>query len=286
MLFAATGFSLIEKGAMAWVCRLLGVPVALFPRGGASIETANKSGFHRTWTRWALAGADKVLCQGPAWQRFVLGLGRHELKDAPIIENWTATDALCAIGGARVQEDHATVRLLFVGWLERDKGVGELLEACARLRPSHDFVLQIAGDGSFRPEAQQLIEAHGLDGMVQFLGWLQAPDLVEVYRQSDVFVLPSWAEGFPNSLIEAMAAGLPCVVTTVGNIPDLIEDGVEALLVPPRDVGALTDALRAVLADPQRRHVLGSNAHALAKGRFSISAAVAKLDQAITDMTA
>jgi glycosyltransferase involved in cell wall biosynthesis len=284
MLFAATGFSLIEKGAMAWVCRLLRLPVAIFPRGGASIEMAARSAFNRAWTRWALAGADKVLCQGPAWQRFVVGLGDHDPHHAPIIENWTATDELCAIGAARVQEDLPTVRLLFVGWLEKDKGVGDLLEACARLRPSHDFVLQIAGDGAYREEAQRLVDSNGLGQTVRFLGWLKAPQLVELYRRSDVFVLPSWAEGFPNALIEAMAAGLPAVVTTVGNIPDLVGDGVEALLVPPKDVGALAAALEAVLIDPRRRQALGSNAHALAKARFSIDAAVEKLDLAITEM--
>ena len=118
---------------------------------------------------------------------------------------------------------------------------------------------------------------------MRFHGWLQGAQLEHRYREADVFVLPSWTEGLPNAMIEAMAAKLAVVVTAVGNIPDVIEDGVTGLLVPPRDVAVLTRALARMIDEPALRNSLAQAGHNGARATFSVEPAVERLVSEIQD---
>jgi glycosyltransferase involved in cell wall biosynthesis len=98
-----------------------------------------------------------------------------------------------------------------------------------------------------------------------------------MYRDADIFVLPSWAEGLPNAMIEAMAARVAVVVSSVGNIPDVVSDGQNAVLVRPKDTGALVSALSHLIVDQERRDALAENGHFLADAEFSVEVAVSRL---------
>lgn len=275
LLFTSVGASMVEKGTMAWYARLRGTPALVFPRGGSVIEACHRSRFTRFWVRIALGGARKILCQGPAWQRFAVDLLGFCPEDAPIITNWTATPALLSIGRQRsFAPDGNPVRLLFLGWLEEYKGVFELIEACRQLSQSRQFVLEIVGEGNASKTARELVEKYGLDDVVCFRGWLKGADVETALSEADVFVLPSWAEGLPNAMVEAMAAKLAVVVSAVGNIPDVVTDEHEALLVPPKDVTALQVALTRVIDDPILRRRLGDAAFSLATNQWGVEPAV------------
>jgi len=277
LLFAAVGASVLEKGSMAWYARLRGVPALLFPRGGAVIDHCERSALTRFWVRRAFRGARVVLCQGERWRQFAHATLGFALADLPVVPNWTATPQLLQIGARRQTRVTKQVHLLFVGWLDREKGVAELLEAVRALAPALDFDLTLAGEGNFTAEAAQSIRAAGLEARVILRGWLGASELAEAYARADVFVLPSWAEGLPNAMIEAMAAGLACVLSSVGNIPHVVDDGQSALLVPPRDVAALSAALKRVIEDAPLRARLGAAAHALAARSFGVERAVEQI---------
>lgn len=278
LLFTSVGASMVEKGAMAWYARLRGTPALVFPRGGAVIDACQRSRVTRTWVRIALGGARKILCQGPAWQRFAVNVLRLSVEDAPIITNWTATPALLSIGQQRSgKSENKPVRLLFLGWLEESKGIFELIEACHHLSPSRQFVLDIVGEGNTSVAARELVKKYGLEKIVHFRGWLKEVDIENALAEADIFVLPSWAEGLPNAMVEAMAAKLAVVVSSVGNIPDVVTDGCEALLVPPKDVTALQIALAKVLDDTVLRHRLAEAAFSLAENQWGVERAVDNL---------
>lgn len=279
ILFTAAGASVLEKGVLGWYARLRGVPALMFPRGGPVMDACERSRVSRTWIRWSMKGAHLVVCQGPAWQDFIVDLLGIDRGRAPVIPNWTATTALLAIGGARRMRTGAP-RLLFVGWLDREKGVAELLEACAGLA-AHPFELVFVGEGNMSAPAHEFVARHGLEGRVHFRGWLRGEALDREYAEADIFVLPSWSEGLPNAMIEAMAAGLAVVVSAVGNVPSAIDDGVNGVMVPPRDVPALRDALASLLADPARGAQLGAAAHISARERFGVEAAVDRIIAAV-----
>jgi len=276
----------VEKGTMAWYARFRGTPALMFPRGGAVIDACHRSRFTRSWVRVALGGARKILCQGPAWQRFAVNLLGFRLEDAPIITNWTATPELLSVGRQRsFNPGDRPVRLLFLGWLEQKKGVFELIEACRQLSESRKFVLDIVGEGTASEATRELVVRYGLGDIVRFRGWLKGADVEKALAEADVLVLPSWAEGLPNAMIEAMAARLAVVVSAVGNIPDVVTDGCEALLVPPQDVSALQAALAKVIDDPVLRRRLGDAAFSLAASQWGVEQAVEGILSAVAVST-
>ena len=157
------------------------------------------------------------------------------------------------------------------------KGVRELILAFAGLKKEFPSVrLEIAGSG---PEEQRLAETArelGVADGVKFLGWVD--DLRQVLRTWDVFALPSYDEGLPMSILEAMAEGLPVVATNVGGIPELVEDGRTGYLVPPGDVGALRTVLHRLVEDSQSRNQLGDQGRLRAGAKFSVEQMVTEIE--------
>jgi glycosyltransferase involved in cell wall biosynthesis len=288
LLFVAVGASVLEKGAMAWYARLRGVPALLFPRGGALVDACRASVIARTCTRMAFRGARKILCQSNTWEQFTVNLLGLARKNVAVIPNWTARQELLEIGAMRSRRRSTVVRLLFVGWLQREKGIFELLEVCRSLREGEgrEFTLDIAGEGLASAEARALVERYRLNGIVRFQGWLSETDLARVLGESDVLVLPSWVEGLPNAMIEAMAAGLAVVVSRVGAVPDVIVDRVNGLLVEPRDIQTLGSALHEVIHDDALRERLGGEAHRTAGHDFGVEPAVERLVGEIENVVA
>ncbi len=149
-------------------------------------------------------------------------------------------------------------RILTVGRLVEKKGLHWLIEACARLRDQGiDFVCTIVGDGPQRADLEQLVQTHHLQDAVKLTGGLPHEKLRDFWRTANVFALPCMVaqdgnrDGIPVVLIEAMAAGIPVVSTSVSGIPELIEDGVTGMLVAPNEADQLSQAIARVLADPQ-----------------------------------
>ena len=149
--------------------------------------------------------------------------------------------------------------ILCVGRLCSAKAQHLLLDALAELdATATHWQATIVGDG---PDRESLIHRAadlGLAHRMTFTGALGQDQVRECYRHADVFVLPSFAEGLPVVLMEAMAMGIPCLSTRITGIPELIEDGVSGLLVPAGDADALRRALARLLSDPDLRHRLGS----------------------------
>lgn len=139
-------------------------------------------------------------------------------------------------------------RLLFVGRLAAVKGVPVLLEAFARLRVARPgATLTVVGDGPERAGLEAAVARAGIAGAVTFRGNLSQDGVAEALRYADVLCVPSFAEGVPVVLMEAMAAGVPVVASAVGGIGELVRDGVTGRLVPPGDTTALVEAINAVL---------------------------------------
>jgi glycosyltransferase involved in cell wall biosynthesis len=287
LLFVAVGASIVEKGAMAWYARLRGVPVIMFPRGWSVVDDCRASAFTRAWVRCSFRGARKIVCQSEAWQRFATDVLDFAPTNVSVIRNWTATRELLDIGMQRAARQDSAVRLLFLGWLERDKGIFELIEACRQLAGSRRFTLNIAGEGNASEEARALTARYGLTAVVRFRGWLRGEDLHEALRQADVLVLPSWAEGLPNAMVEAMAARLAVVVSAVGAIPELITDRRSGMLVEPRNVDSLARALGEIIDDGELRASLALEAYRIAVRDFEVEAAVNRLvEQIMTTVVA
>ncbi|MGD9891738.1 MAG: glycosyltransferase family 4 protein [Dehalococcoidia bacterium] len=141
--------------------------------------------------------------------------------------------------------------ILFVGRLEERKGLPTLIEAFALLKRNHPTLrLVVVGDGGRRAGYEQWVKDHGL-GDVHFAGRASASDLAGYYQHAAVYCAPNTGnESFGIVLLEAMAAGCPVVATDIEGFASVITDGDDGLLVPPRNPGAMADALARVLDDP------------------------------------
>lgn len=149
----------------------------------------------------------------------------------------------------------------FAARVEEGKGPLVLLDALARVnREGPLAVARIAGTGPQLPEVKARVRELALRDACQFVGHYSEPRLRSAFMNSlDVFVLPSFAEGTPNGIIEAMAHGVPVIATNVGGIPDIV-DAESGILVPPGDAAALADAMATLANDPKRRNEMGAAA--------------------------
>jgi glycosyltransferase involved in cell wall biosynthesis len=159
--------------------------------------------------------------------------------------------------------------ILAVGRFSHEKGHVDLIGAFAILRKlfAQDVRLVLVGDGPERGNLQSAVQSAGLSQEVIFAG--QVSDVQPFYAMSAALALPSLSEGSPNVVLEAMAAGLPIAATAVGGVPELLENEVTGLLVPPADPPALASALHRLLADPALTQRLTSAASALVTQSFT-----------------
>jgi glycosyltransferase involved in cell wall biosynthesis len=149
-------------------------------------------------------------------------------------------------------------RIVCVARLAPVKGQHILLEAMEILQNrGRNAILHLAGGGPDRASLEKDAAARGISGRVIFEGLLNQDQLRALYRQSDALALPSFAEGLPVVLMEAMAMEIPCVTTWITGIPELIENGKDGLLIPPGDAAALADALDRLILDPDLRLRIG-----------------------------
>jgi colanic acid/amylovoran biosynthesis glycosyltransferase len=171
-------------------------------------------------------------------------------------------------------------RVLFVGRLVPEKGVPlfvSAIEQLVRREVAVDAVL--VGDGPLRAPLETGLAERGLAGAVRFVGAVGQDELPEWYAWADIFCLPSFAEGLPVVLMEALLEGLAVVTTPIAGIPELVVDGRTGVLVPPGRVESLADAIASLATDPERRNCLGLAGRAAVEREFDASKSAAALAQ-------
>jgi len=173
-------------------------------------------------------------------------------------------------------------RNVYIGTVGRMHGVKDqitLVTAFITLMQAHQelmgqIYLILIGDGPLRQESIDLLEKHQL---LQY-AWLpgERQDIADIMRSLDIFVLPSQAEGISNTILEAMATGLPVIATAVGGNPELVKQGETGLLVPPSNPEAMAEAMLSLLIDKEKRQQLSENSHQRVIENFSIQTMVTK----------
>lgn len=157
-----------------------------------------------------------------------------------------------------------------IGRLVKEKGFVELFEAMQNIMSANDKVWLVI-IGREDPEKSDCIsadtfKAYGISDRTQYLGLRY--DIPELLFCCDIYTLPSWREGFPRSAIEATAMGLPIVATNIRGCRQVVEDGIDGLLVPLKDTGALTSAIKNLIADERRRLKMGRAGYEKARREF------------------
>jgi glycosyltransferase involved in cell wall biosynthesis len=158
--------------------------------------------------------------------------------------------------------------IIYTGRLSPEKGFDVLVRSFAHLVQSLPCQLLIIADGPEQESVVKLITEHNLDGLVVLISRVE--EVASYLKASDLFVLPSRFEGLSNALLEAMSCGLPVISTRVGGSRDIIDDGVNGLLVAVEATDQLRDAMERVLCDRQLAVALGANARAAVEARHDM----------------
>jgi glycosyltransferase involved in cell wall biosynthesis len=263
ILFSGAGASFVERSIMALIARLFRKPSLLMIRSGHFRTHYDGSALFRALSRLFLRIPDRVGVQGESWIPFLrkAGVARDRIV---VVPNWLSTPARSP--RIRHVAPDRPLRLLFAGWMTSHKGVPELIEAARELaREERNFALVLAGGGTLFESARAMAAEQEFAGRLLVTGWLSRDELAIELAAADLLILPSHAEGFPNIVMEALAEGIPAIVTPVGAIPDSVTDGVNGTIVPVNDARAIASAVRRYFDSPnilerQSRGALGTAA--------------------------
>lgn len=229
------------------------------------------SSFGRRLIRSTLAHAALVIALSEEWREQLLKICPSARVE--VLHNGVAIPDTARL---RRLEDQETT-LLFLGHLLRDKGVYDLVRAFALIARRFPRLKLVLGGVGNVEEVRKLAQQLEIPNRVSCPGWLGPERKLAALASSTAFVLPSYAEGMPMALLEAMSWRLPVITTPVGGIPRVIENGVNGLLLAPGDIEGLAGALRRLLEDPALRERLGSAARATIENHFSLPDAMEKL---------
>ncbi|HUA23865.1 MAG TPA: glycosyltransferase family 4 protein [Steroidobacteraceae bacterium] len=261
-----------RKAVVCLLARLARRPYLLHVHGSEFADFYHEcSPARRRIVRAVLARATLVLALSEAWRAIL-----QQISPGARIEVLTNAVPLPPPDAMAVPSRPPT--LLFFGEIARHKGVFELAQAFARVADElPQLRLIYAGTGSGVEETRRLIEQFRLGSRVRFTGWLQAQRKQATLAGATLFVLPSFVEGMPMALLEAMSFGLPVIATPVGGVPEILTHGHDGLLVPPGDIAALAAAIARLTSDPELRQRLGRAARDTVGKRFSLDSAVERL---------
>lgn len=257
LIFSSAGMSFVEKGGMCLIAACLGRPVIFCARSGLILSDLERSRFMRWYLPVVFRHSAAVVCQSRSWKDTyqkisALGDGKFE-----VVPNWIDAEPYVSLSRGRAGSGDA-VRFLFLGWIERNKGIFELIEAFGDLSAKRpDAKLIVCGRGGAFEEVRRKVVELGLSGKVELRGWVTGEEKLSLLKSCDAFVLPSFLEGMPNALLEAMASGLPVIASRVGGIPETLDNGRFGLLVDPGDVGGVTRAMLMLAESSELRGRLG-----------------------------
>ncbi len=227
--------------------------------------------------RLTLRKCSRVVVLSPYWQRFVETLG---CRNVVLIPNWV----IDRFGKLPIRAERQGV--LFLGEIGARKGTFDLIHAYGalveRLGRAAVPMLYLAGNGMIN-KAKALIERLGIQDKVLVVGWVTASDLEQLFAKCGIFVLPSYNEGLPMAILEAMNAGTAIISTPSGGIPDVLNSS-NGMMISPGDIGQLTDALARLVEDAELRTSLAEKARADYHALYSPDNAVPLMRQVYSNL--
>ncbi len=242
---------------------------------GWGVEGGLKTAFYYALDRWLVKRYEQVICVSRDLYETCLGFGTPPER-CRFLPNAIDTDEYRRTGPPVAAERRTGVpvgrRVIgAVGRLSPEKGFDDLVRAVGSLiGEGLDLELWLIGDGPERERLERLVAELGLRDRVRLLGYRD--DTLDFYRAMDIYALSSRKEGLPNVVLEAMALELPVVGTRIAGVPQLIEDGVNGLLVEPQNPAQLSDALRRVVGEEGLAARLGTAARRTIEADYSMRA--------------
>ena len=265
-----------RKSLFALTARALGVPV-LFHLHGSEMKTfySMQPVILQRLIKWILSRQTKVIVLSKSWLDFVKSVSPK--ANVEILSNYV--DLPDETGLNSDYRAHKCIKILFLGFLGSRKGLYDLLPAFKQLIEQECDVELILGGNGEVDKLKALAKQLNIENHVNFAGWVSGDTKLNLLHQADLFVLPSYNEGLPMSLLEAMSYKLPVITTNVGGIPELVRDGVDGLLFEPGDVAALARHMTYLVEYPEIRTQMANACRMNVENNFSKKVIFPKLNQ-------
>ena len=276
----AFGLSFLKHSVCVLAARLSGSRVLLHPHCSLAALYSERPGWWQWYFRQVIRMTDGVIALSDEWNQvadIVPGTRVYELV------NGVDLNLYQQVAGAHLAHtrDGGPARVLYLGYLGQAKGSFDLVDAAKEVLSSRDDVIfdLVGGDLTPGEKAQlaQKVDALGLEGGVCVHPPAYDEDKLAYLRAADIFIYPSYNEGMPMAVLEAMASGLPVIATRAGGLPDLVSEGVNGLLVEPGQPGQLAGALQKMLDDEPARFAMAQSSYRIARDCYSIEQHVDKL---------
>lgn len=265
-IHSSFGASFYRKLPFIWLGSLLKIPVVNHIHG-SELERfyQDASPIGKKLKKAALQSCAAVIALTDSWKtRFE---DTFALQNVAVVKNYGRI-----IPPSADREEHT---VLFMGFLSRLKGCMDIPEIASYVKreiPEVRFVLAGSGSGEDVAKIHELAEQYGVQENLFFPGWIIDGEKDRMLHKAAVFFLPSYTEGMPMSILEAMGYGLPIVSTNVGGIPQLVQQEENGYLCQPGDVQSFADALIRLLQDPQLREEMGKRSLDIVQTGFSLKA--------------
>ncbi len=276
----AFGLSFVKHSICICVARLMGSRVLLHPHCSLALLYTERPGWWQWLFRRIINLTNGVVALSSEWLRL-----RSIVPTCPVYYLPNAIDLTpyCPIAQGRLArgQNNGSLRILYLGYLGRAKGTFDLIEAARlALAAGANLSFDLVGDELTPGEGRlvrECVDDARLNGTVRVHPPAHGAEKLAFFRDADVFIYPSYYEGMPMAVLEAMACGLPIVATNVGGLPDLVHDNINGILVPPRRPAQLAAALHQLASDGPARQAMQLKSFQFASEQYDMEKHVAQL---------
>lgn len=276
----AFGLSFVKHSLCVVIARVLGSRVLLHPHCGLPALYFNRPRGWQWYFRQVVRLTNGMITLSTEWDQLkeiIPGCQVYYLPNAINLAKYRGVYEQKIIAG----QSSVPLKVLYLGYLGTEKGTFDLLEACRETSAEQLPVMyDLVGDDMEPGDVEKIkkqVQENNLNGTVHVLPFAAGPKKMEAFCNADVFVYPSYSEGMPMAVIEAMACGLPVIATKVGGLPDLVSDGVNGILVESRHPDQLVSAIQRLCSNPDLRSLMGKNSFQRAFGEYDMEVLVPRL---------
>ncbi|MBI4687082.1 MAG: glycosyltransferase [Nitrospirae bacterium] len=270
------GYNMLPEGiASVRLANMFKLPAVFWAIGDDVNIFANHNEINRYLSKKCIEKSSIVLTESKDLEDKIIALGANRGRvetfykgiDVSQFKSLPSKDVMIR----NLKLNPARRHLLFVGRLTREKGIYELIHAFTSISKRYpDMDLLLIGEEMEKVQVMDILRHHGITKRVILKGIIPYNEIPKYMKASDFMALPTWAEGLPNVVMEAMASSLPVVATDVGGIPEVLKHRVTGLSVPPKNIEKLKDALIEMIEDKQLRETCVRNAKELIEDKFDV----------------
>lgn len=273
--------SFARKSLVILLARLFGKKVIIHMHGaGFTVFYQNMPAPLKWVTRFILRRSDVLIALSSQWQQDLRQICQHPdirvLYNPTVLKAPVFQDASLERPINREEQKDGLVHFLFMGRLGQRKGVYDIIQSAKALK-SENIKIHLYGDGEV-DEVRRQVNAAGVSDKVAVHGWIDGTRKDETFREANVLLLPSYHEGLPISVLEALAYGLPVLATDVGGIAEAVEHGVNGYLISPGECDVLAERMDQLAASSELRLEMGKSGYRMAADKFDLSVIMRKLE--------